>query len=82
MKSSNNNYADIQNKNIRVLKFELSNWINNLLIWPIAIFFLSYSGHLLKLHGDEYTSGLIVFKILNKNFLIKVPNDKEIFLIV
>jgi O-antigen/teichoic acid export membrane protein len=48
----------------RVEKFQLSNWINNLLIWPLFIFFLLYSSTLLEFHGQNYVDGIIPFKIL------------------
>ena len=44
--------------------FEISNWLNQLALWPVAVFLLFGAGSVLALNGHDYSGGEIAFRIM------------------
>lgn len=57
---SNQQKAD--NNSLR--SFEISTWLNQILLWPVAMFMLCGAKKILQLNGNEFIEGAQVFQIM------------------
>ncbi len=44
--------------------FQVSNWFNQILLWPIALFLLFAARRILALNGHDFMSGVVVHQIM------------------